>query len=361
LSNFLKVNLNQFGTDWVRYVPTTAYAYNSFSSPRIGNFSPFELAFGRKPANLTNLVFNPMSGLTHSYGEYAALLKKRFDHLSRVMLQLQGRQQNAQQVKVTSKLSKSPIYSEGQLVYLYKPTSSSLTANSRKIAAEWCGPLVIHQVLDRTHYLLATLTGEVLNDVFNFNRLKPSFVRASSETSNITDITRLQKVLKENQNNSVNVMLERERSVIFCDEHDEVLPNVTSEDIVCTGLTDVVDVAVYLENGSQNAGFAFPKPISHDCIFKQLDDTCSKTCYDGMIVKRARYKLGCLQVLMALADSNDPTKESTFWWNIGQYANTEAIENFLMENNVRITGSPKKMLLTLYEISEAHYKCMVCL
>ena len=46
LSNFLKVNLNQFVTDWVRYVPTTAYAYNSFSSPRIGNFSPFELAFG---------------------------------------------------------------------------------------------------------------------------------------------------------------------------------------------------------------------------------------------------------------------------------------------------------------------------
>lgn len=33
LSNLLKVNLNQFGTDWVRYVPTTTYAYNAFSSP----------------------------------------------------------------------------------------------------------------------------------------------------------------------------------------------------------------------------------------------------------------------------------------------------------------------------------------
>ena len=112
---------------------------------------------------------------------------------------------------------------------------------------------------------------------------------------------------------------------------------------------------------SQNAGFAFPKPISHDCIFKQFGDTCSKNSYDGMIVKRARYKLGYLQVLMALARSDEHLKEHTFWWNIGRYANTEEIENFLIKNNVEITGSPKKMLSTLYKVSEDNYKCMVCL
>ena len=96
-----------------------------------------------------------------------------------------------------------------------------------------------------------------MNDVFNFNRLKPCFVRASSEASNITDITKLQKVLKENQSNSVNVMLERENSVVYCDEHDAVLPSVTKEDILCTDLTDVVEVASYLENGSQNRGLHF--------------------------------------------------------------------------------------------------------
>ena len=162
-----------------------------------------------------------MSGLTHSYGEYAALLKKIFDHLSRVMLQLQGRQQNAQQVKVTSKLSKSPIYSEGQLVYLYKPTSSSLTANSRKIDAEWCGPLVIHQVLDRTHYLLATLTGEVLNDVFNFNRLKPSFVRASSGFS-----PHIQTLLKP-----LHALSKKRKNFEWTDEHQSAFDKV--RDIMC--------------------------------------------------------------------------------------------------------------------------------
>ena len=67
-----------------------------------------------------------------------------------------------------------PIYSVGQLVYLYKPTSSYLTANSKKISAQWCGPLVIHEILDRTHYILATLKGDILTDVFSFNRQKPS-------------------------------------------------------------------------------------------------------------------------------------------------------------------------------------------
>ena len=64
LSDFLKVNLNQYGTDWVRFVSTTCYAYSSFSSPQLGNFSPYELVFGREPPNLTSLVFNPVSGLS---------------------------------------------------------------------------------------------------------------------------------------------------------------------------------------------------------------------------------------------------------------------------------------------------------
>ena len=123
----------------------------------------------------------------------------------------------------------------------------------------------------------------------------------------------------------------------------------------------MVDVASYLDYGSQNRGLAFPQSVSQICIWRQFGDVCSKTSYDGMIVKRARYKLGSLQVLMALASSNEHFKEQTFWWNIGRYANTEEIENFLMANNVKITGSPERMLLTLYDIPEVKEICMICL
>ena len=37
IGNVLKKHLNQFGKDWVRFVSTTSYAYNSFSSPYLGN------------------------------------------------------------------------------------------------------------------------------------------------------------------------------------------------------------------------------------------------------------------------------------------------------------------------------------
>ena len=167
-------------------VSTACYAYNSFSSNYLGNHSPYELVFGREPPNLTN----PMTGLSRTYEEYVEHLKKKFQHISRTMLKLQRQKQDKQNAEISQKLSKNQIYSVGQLVYLYKPTSSSLTANSKKIAAEWCGPLVVHDVLDRTHYILATLKGEILRDVFNFNKLKPCFVRASGDTKNITHITK---------------------------------------------------------------------------------------------------------------------------------------------------------------------------
>ncbi|PIK45075.1 hypothetical protein BSL78_18062 [Apostichopus japonicus] len=217
-----------------------------------------------------------MAGLSQSHGEYAALLKKRFDHLSRVMLVLQKKQQDAQNVKISAKLDKGAIYSTGQLVYLYKPTSSSLTANSRKIAAEWCGPLVIHQVLDRTHYLLATLKGEILSDVFNYNRLKPCFVRASSETKNITNIQKLRQVLKtkgsssekvarmrnvlsSNTSNAENVNVMQDAHIEFHDEFGNILPGVTSDHHVSYD-TKPMNVASFLENRAHNEGLAIPYP-----------------------------------------------------------------------------------------------------
>ena len=110
LSDFLKVNLNQYGTDWVRFVSTTCYAYNSFSSPQLGNFSPYELVFGREPPNLTSLVFSPVSGLSRTYEEYAEHLKKKFEHVSKTILPLQKVKQERQNAQISQKLSENAIF-----------------------------------------------------------------------------------------------------------------------------------------------------------------------------------------------------------------------------------------------------------
>ena len=124
--------------------------------------------------------------------------------------------------------------------------------------------------------MLATLKGEIINDVFNFNRLKPCFVRASSETSNITDIVTLKNVLKESQDNKLNVTLEDDKVVSFCDEHNRVLPDIKSDEILYTALTDAVEIAPYLKNRVNNGGLAIPEAIEQDRFFQQIGDICDK-------------------------------------------------------------------------------------
>ena len=127
-----------------------------------------------------------------------------------------------------------------------------------------------------------------------------------------------------------------------------MLPDIKSDEILYTALTDAVEIAPYLKNRVNNGGLAIPEAIEQDRFFQQIGDICDKASYETMEVKRARYKLGSLQVLMTLASSNEHSGKQTFWWNVNRYANTEEIENFLMENKVMITGNPKKMCLKLF-------------
>ena len=118
LSDLIKANLRQMGTDWVRYVSVAQYAYNSFSSPQLGGFSPYYLVFLREPADVSGLSFSPISGLSSTYQEYVENLKERFRHVATTMLQLQRHQQQMQNEKIAQKIKKCPMYTEGQLVYL---------------------------------------------------------------------------------------------------------------------------------------------------------------------------------------------------------------------------------------------------
>lgn len=352
VSDFLRVNLNQFGTDWVRFVSTTCYAYNSFSSQHLGNYSPYELVFGREPPNLTSLVFNPTSGLSRTYEEYAEHLKKKFEQISRTVLQLQRVKQEKQNAQISQKLGKNPIYSVGQLVYLFKPTSSSLTANSRKISASWCGPLVINQVLDRTHYILATLKGEILHDVFNFNRLKPCFLRATDERKNITHIQKLKEVLGKSQE-SGQVNCENSKTPVFTDENGKQLPSVTAEQVSCLCQTDAADLTPHLDNVSENSGLAVPFVLNQRQLEQQLQLVMQAPSDGYMEIHRARFKAGNLQILTSVpiknADTGTETSPYKFWLHIDKYPELATVgEQVLLDKKIPVCGTPKKILYRLY-------------
>ena len=46
LSNILTKHLNNFGEIWPKYLPLATFAYNTFNTPNLGNYSPYELVFG---------------------------------------------------------------------------------------------------------------------------------------------------------------------------------------------------------------------------------------------------------------------------------------------------------------------------
>ena len=55
LSNILSKHLTSLGQMWPKYLSLAMFAYNTFNTPNLGNNSPYELTFGRKPRSLLNL------------------------------------------------------------------------------------------------------------------------------------------------------------------------------------------------------------------------------------------------------------------------------------------------------------------
>ena len=59
LSTILTKHLTNLGQMWPKYLPLATFAYNTFNTPNLGNYSPYELTYGRKPRPLLNLDSNP--------------------------------------------------------------------------------------------------------------------------------------------------------------------------------------------------------------------------------------------------------------------------------------------------------------
>ena len=59
LSNVLTKHLTGQGQTWHRFLSLSMFAYNTFHSPNLGNYSPYELTFGREPKILLDLETDP--------------------------------------------------------------------------------------------------------------------------------------------------------------------------------------------------------------------------------------------------------------------------------------------------------------
>ena len=66
-------------------------AYNTFNTPNLGNYSPYELTFGRKPRPLLSLNSKPDIKVSGTFREYYEMLNKRIKYLHDILLNFKSK------------------------------------------------------------------------------------------------------------------------------------------------------------------------------------------------------------------------------------------------------------------------------
>ena len=203
LTCILTKHLTGLGQMWTKYLSLPTYAYNTFNSPNLGNNSPYELTFGRKPKLLLNVQTNPDIKVSRNFREYYESLNKRIKYLQNLLFNFKS-----QRLAMINKDRENFQYRGGDLVYIISPLTSQLRTNSQKIAVKYVGPVVVYKIVDPHNYLLMTLDGIILKGIFEHERLKPTIFRTSH--GNVQNLAELRQVmntkLKLNQNPSSSVL-----------------------------------------------------------------------------------------------------------------------------------------------------------
>ena len=188
LSSILTKHLTGQGQTWHKFLSLAVFAYNTFHSPNLGNYSPFELTLGREPKILLNLETDPDTKVSGAYKDYHTLLTKKLKYLQKMIQNFK-----AKCIALINKDREYFQYNSGDLVYLISPLTTQLRTNSRKISVKYVGPLVIYRIVDPHNYLLMTIDGQLMRGLFEHERLKPALMRTNK--GNVNTLSALKKII----------------------------------------------------------------------------------------------------------------------------------------------------------------------
>ena len=154
---------------WPRCLQLATFAYNTFNTPNLGNYIPYELVFGRKPRSYLNLESIPNIKVSGTFKDYYELLNKRLKYLHKLLLDFK--------YKILAMINKDRAffqYNSRDLVYIISLLMIQLCTASRKVIIKYVGPVVIYKMIDPHNYLLKTLDGKILRGLFEHERLNPA-------------------------------------------------------------------------------------------------------------------------------------------------------------------------------------------
>ena len=148
------------------------FTYNIFHTPNLGNYSPYELVFRRKPRILINIETDPDIKISGTFKDYHTLLTKRLDYLQKMLQTFKMKQ-----LALLNKDREYFQYNSGDLVYLISPLTSQLRTSSRKFGVNYVGPLMVYKIVDPHNYFLMTIDVQLMRGLFEHERLKPAILK----------------------------------------------------------------------------------------------------------------------------------------------------------------------------------------
>ena len=92
-----------------------------FNTPHLGNYSPYELTYGRKPRPLLNLDSNPDIKVSGAFREYYELWNKRLKYIHEILLNFKSKR-----LGIINKDRAFFQYKGRDLVYIISPLTSQL-------------------------------------------------------------------------------------------------------------------------------------------------------------------------------------------------------------------------------------------
>ena len=193
LSYILTKHLTNLGQMWPKYLLLATFAYKTFNTPNLGNYSQYELTFGRKPKLLIDVESNPDINISRNFNKYYKLLNKRIKYLQDILFNFKSRR-----LAMINKDRENFQYRGGDLVYIIFPFTSQLCMVSCKVAIKFVGPVVIYIIVDPHNYLIMTLDGKILRGIIEHERLKPAVIRTNQR--NVQNLAELRQIMNTNLN-----------------------------------------------------------------------------------------------------------------------------------------------------------------
>ena len=121
LSTILTKHLTNLGHMWPKYLPLATFAYNTFNTPNLANYSPYELVFGRKQKLLLSLETTPDIKVSGTFKKYYTFLNKRHQYLYKILQHFRFKR-----LAMLNKDRNFFLYNSGDLVYIISPLTSQL-------------------------------------------------------------------------------------------------------------------------------------------------------------------------------------------------------------------------------------------